>query len=439
MRIAVIGTGHVGLVTCATLAKLGHRVVGTDVDETKIEQCKRGISPFFEPGLEDLLKEMLGAGRLSFTTSMQEALKEAEVAFICVGTPPRASGDANLVAVESVAREIAKTAAGGCVVLEKSTVPAGTAERVRRTIKRARPNLAADLDVASNPEFLREGRAVHDALNPDRILVGAESEKVFEKMREVYAPLIKGGVPMIETDIVTAELSKHASNAFLALKVSYANALARICELSGADVEMVTHVMGADERIGPAFLKPGIGFGGSCFPKDVSAFERLCEVLGYDFGLLREVTKINDEAVRSMASRIKDVLWNLEGKRLAVLGLAFKGGTDDIRFSPAVTLARILIEEGAELHAFDPIAGRAVKEEAPTITIAPDPYAAATQADAVIIATDWAEFRSLDFHRMRSLVRDPIIFDGRNLLDADRVLGAGFTYLATGRPGLEPT
>ena len=434
MRIGVIGTGHVGLVTAATLAHLGHTVVGNDLDDEKIGRLSSGSSPFFEPGVEDLMAEEMPRGRLSFTRSTEDTVRDADVVFICVGTPARATGEANLVAVENAAREAAQHATGRMVLVEKSTVPAGTSERVRETLRRERPDLDGELDVASNPEFLREGRAVADSLAPDRILVGAETDWVFEKMREVYAPLVEKGVPLIETDIATAELSKHACNAFLSLKISFANALARLCERAGADVEAVTSVMGHDARIGPAFLKAGLGYGGYCFPKDIIAFQHLAEELGYDFGLLREVARINDEAVSTVASRVKDVLWNLEGKKIAMLGLAFKGGTDDVRFSPAIALARLLIEGGASVTGFDPQAQSTAAAEEPRIAFSNSPYDAATGSDCVIIATDWAEFRDLDLAKLKEEVRHPIVFDGRNLLDADAVEAEGFTYLAVGRP-----
>ncbi|MDQ3982703.1 MAG: UDP-glucose/GDP-mannose dehydrogenase family protein, partial [Actinomycetota bacterium] len=339
MHIGVIGTGHVGLVTCASLAKVGHQVVGSDVDAAKIETLRKGRTPFFEPGLDELVAQQIDEARLAFTQESEEAVAEAEVVFICVGTPPRDSGEANLVAVEQSVIDVARKAKRRAVVVEKSTVPAGTAQRLRRTLKQVRPSSLDALELASNPEFLREGRAIEDSLHPDRILIGAESERAFEVMREVYRPWIDQGHRLIETDLATAELAKHACNAFLALKISFANALARICERAGADVTDIADIMGSDARIGRAFLNAGLGYGGSCFPKDLLAFERLAHGLGYDFPILREVARINEEALDATVDKIVDALWNLEDKRIALLGLSFKPGTDDLRFAPALGLA----------------------------------------------------------------------------------------------------
>ncbi len=432
MRIAVMGTGHVGLVTCVALASLGHEVVGTDVDEEKISLLERGVAPFYEPGLEEALGRERAAGRLSFTSTASDAIGDADVVFICVGTPARANGEANLVAIESSAREIARHARDGVVVVEKSTVPAGTAERVRETLARDRDG--SRFDVASNPEFLREGTALRDALEPDRIVIGVESERARAVLRRLYEPLTERGYRLIETDITTAELAKHASNAFLALKISFVNALARVCERAGADVASVADVMGADPRINRAFLNAGLGYGGYCFPKDLMALERLATRLGYEFPLLREVERLNDEAVRVAAGKVEEALWNLEDKRVAIFGLAFKPGTDDVRFSPALALARYLLTAGAHVVGFDPRAATNAKNELPELEVASDPYEAASGAHCLVLATEWDEFLHLDLAALKEVVAHPVVVDGRNALDPVEVAAAGFAYFPVGRP-----
>lgn len=434
MRIGVIGTGHVGLVTCASLAKVGHEVIGCDVDAAKIETLKKGETPFYEPGLDELLAEQIARGRLSFTHESDAAVGESDVVFICVGTPPRASGEANLVAVEQSVIDVAQKARRPAVVVEKSTVPAGTAQRLRRTLKQVRPASLDALELASNPEFLREGKAIEDSLEPERILVGAESERAFEVMREVYRPWIDQGCRFIETDIATAELAKHACNAFLALKISFANALARLCERAGADVADVAEVMGSDDRIGRAFLNAGLGYGGYCFPKDLLAFERLAHELGYDFPILREVARINEEALDATVDKIVDALWNLEDKRIALLGLSFKPGTDDLRFAPALGLARRLLERGASVVGYDPVSSEEAQRELPELRIAADPYGAAEGAHCVVLCTEWDEFAGLDLDKLKAALARPIFVDGRNLFEPDRMAQHGFVYYATGRP-----
>ena len=437
MRIVVVGTGHVGLTTCVSLSAFGHEVVGTDLEEEKIALLSKGVAPFFEPGIEELLKQEMDAGRLSFSADPSVAIPGAEVVFICVGTPPKVTGEASLIAVEAAARTVARHAAGRTVVVEKSTVPAGTAQRVRRTLLQERPEMADGFEVASNPEFLREGHAVEDSLNPDRILVGAESEWAREVIREVYEPITAKGTPLIETDIPTAELAKHACNAFLALKISFANALARICELSDADVDAVVDVMGADARIGRSFLNAGLGWGGSCFPKDLQAFQRLSERLGYPFPLLEEVTRINSEAIDSVVSKIEDALWNLEGKRIALLGLAFKPGTDDVRAAPALALARRLIELDADVVGYDPEAMGTAKAEVPDLETAPDAYEALLDAHCAVLCTEWDEFQSLDLDRVKSQMAYPVVIDGRNMFEPTEMEAKGFSYYPTGRRALK--
>ncbi len=437
MRVCVIGTGHVGLVTAVALAHLGHEVVGLDSDPERVATLRAGRAPFFEPGLDHLLAAGLASGRVAFTDDAAAAVPGAEVCFICVGTPPKASGQASLVAVERATRAVAHHATGPAVVVEKSTVPAGTAWRITRTIANERPELAGLLHVASNPEFLREGRAIEDTLSPDRILVGVEDAWAAARLRELYRPLTEQGYPYFETTIATAEIAKHACNAFLAMKISFANALARICEAAGADVTDVTAVMGADPRINPHFLAAGLGYGGFCFPKDVQAFERLAGELGYDFALLRAVAAANDDALHAVFAKIEHALWNLEDKRIALLGVAFKPDTDDVRFSPALRLAELLLAAGAEVVAYDPAALPNALAEQPALRSAPDPYAAAAGAHCVVLCTEWGELARLDLARLRAAVAYPILIDARNLLDPDEVVAAGFTVHGVGRPPRE--
>ena len=434
LTVGVVGTGHVGIVTTLSLAAVGHRVVGCDSDTAKVKALAGGRMPFHEPGGQEMLEEQLAGGRLTFATETAAAVSDADVVFICVGTPARASGEANLLAVESAAREIAGAATGPLVVVEKSTVPAGTAGHLERMLVQERPDLAEALDVVSNPEFLREGRALNDALSPARILVGASSARAFDVMRRLYRPFLDDGVQLIETDITSAELAKHASNAFLALKISYVNALARLCEASGADIEAVARVMGSDPRIGPEFLGAGLGFGGYCFPKDLRAFERLSERLGYPFPMLAEVARINDEAIQAALVKIRDVVWNLEGKRIALLGLSYKPDTDDVRFSPALTLARHLLAEGATVVGFDPVAGAAARADVPELELAADPYEAATDAHCIVVCTAWDELRRLDLQELGERMAAKNLVDGRNILDGPTATAAGFTYRAMGRP-----
>jgi UDPglucose 6-dehydrogenase len=437
VRIAVIGTGRVGLVSCVSFATLGHDVIGNDVDTDKIALLQEGIPPFYEPGLEDALSRERDVGRLSFTTSAAEALSTAEVVFICVGTPARADGEANLLAVELAVREIAQYAMDGAVVVEKSTVPAGTADRVRRTLHREGDG--RQVHVASNPEFLREGRALRDALEPDRVVIGVESEFSRQVLERLYAPLIDAGIRFIVTDIPTAELAKHASNAFLALKISFVNGLARLCEREGADVTAVADVMGADPRIGRAFLNAGLGYGGYCLPKDVAALERLAARLGYPFTLLHEVDQLNTQAIEAVVASVEEAVWNLEGKRIALLGLAFKPDTDDVRSSPALALARRLLSRGAEVVGYDPHAARCAEEELPGLQVATSPYEAASGAHCLVLATEWEEFRHLDLNKLRDTMAHAVVVDGRNFLDPIAIGTAGFAYYPTGRPPILPS
>lgn len=433
MNVTVIGTGHVGLVTAATLAHIGHDVVGFDDDAAKIDDLRAGRMPFFEAGLGELVAECLATGRLRFVTDAAGAIPGAHVAFICVGTPGRPTGEPNMLAVERAATAVASHATGPMVVVEKSTVPVQTALRIKAVLKQ---RSAHTFDIASNPEFLQEGRAVEDSLRPDRILVGADSERGHQVMRELYEPMVAAGAPYFATDIATAELAKHACNAFLALKISFVNGLARVCEASGADIEGIAEVMGADARIGKTFLRAGLGWGGSCFPKDLAAFRAQADKLGYHFGLLDEVVAINDQAIEAAVAKIKDALWNLEGKRIVQLGLAFKPGTDDVRQSPALRLARMLTEGGAHVVGCDPQAIPAALREMPELDVDDDVYHAAEGADCLVLATEWPEFAALDLGRLKGLLTTPVLVDCRNLFDPAVMAEAGFTYLPTGRPAV---
>jgi UDPglucose 6-dehydrogenase len=454
MRIAVVGSGYVGLVTGACFADLGHDVVLVDNDEKKLEALNHGEVPIHEQFLPELLQRHRGV-RIKFSGDLQTATRASEIVFIAVGTPPTESGDADLSYVESVAREISGGVDGYKVIVEKSTVPVYTNEWIRTIVTRNGTNPGL-FDVASNPEFLREGSAVTDFLYPDRIVVGVDDEQAAKVMREVYSPLTSGwyygradAIPrpdkaqipprLIITSAQSAEIIKHASNAFLAMKISFVNAVASICESVGANVEQVCDGIGTDSRIGPRFLKPGIGYGGSCFPKDLLAFRAVAKEAGYDFRLLEEVIRINEEQRRRFLRKVRSVLWTLRGKRLGVLGLAFKGGTDDIRESPALLLVQELIREGCRICAYDPAAMDRAKEALAQVNgngieFAADPYQAAKGADAVLILTEWEEFATLDLDELRKAVRYPIVLDGRNLYDPAAMIEHGFSYYSVGRP-----
>jgi UDPglucose 6-dehydrogenase len=434
MKIAVVGLGHVGLVTAASLARWGHDVTGTDVDGERLNHLKEGETPFFEPGLDELIAEGVRSTRLRFVESVQEAIQHVSAVFICVGTPPRDGGGASLVAIEDTARAIAAAVDHDLVVIEKSTVPAGTASRMRAILDRA----AAKIEIVSNPEFLREGTAVEDSLSPSRVVIGAETQNTYQVMRAIYRPLIENGVPVIETGITTAEVSKHAANAFLATKVSFINAVARICERVGADVRDVADLVGADPRIGREMLDAGLGFGGSCFHKDLLAFHHLAAGVSYDFPLLLDVIRINQEAIDSVRRMIEQTLWNPEGKRVALFGVAFKPGTDDIRYAPALVLAETLVHSGADVVAFDPLVDVAsVSNVVPALRTSRDPYEAARAAHCIAICTEWPDILLLDFGRLRSVVAEPIIVDARNCLPEVVEAAAvenGFSVLGVGRP-----
>jgi len=430
--LAIIGTGYVGLVTGACFAEVGHRVLCVDNDQRKVDMLTAGGIPIYEPGLEELVQRNVAAGRLRFSSSTAQAVQEADVIFICVPTPPQPDGSVDLSFIEGVAREIAANLTGYRIIVDKSTVPVKTGEKVAETIRRY-SRTKVDFDVVSNPEFLREGFAVDDLMHPDRVVVGVSGPRPAALMREIYAPF---KAPIIVTDTNSAELIKHAANSFLALKISYINAIANICEASGANVLEVANGMGMDERIGRRFLNSGIGFGGSCFPKDLSAFIKIAEQLGYDFKLLREVQRINADQMDRFVKKITDTLWVLKDKRIGVLGLAFKQNTDDVRLSPAIDLCNRLLKEGAKIRVHDPKAmdkAKAVLPPGPNVEYVESMQAVPEGCDAVAIATEWPEFGKLDWAAARHGMIAPILFDGRNLLDRHEMESLGYLYKGVGR------
>jgi UDPglucose 6-dehydrogenase len=436
MQVAVIGAGHVGLVTAACLARVGHDVVANDDDQAKLELLAAGRPWFHEPGLPQLVAETVAAGRLRFTADKAEAVRHGQVIFICVGTPSRGDGSPNLAFVEAVAREVARNLPAGQfrLVCEKSTVPVQTGDRVAQVLARE-SSPRASYAVASNPEFLREGSAVHDTLHPDRIVVGSDTEQGTALLAELYRPIVDAtGCAWLATDRATAELIKHASNAFLATKISFINTVAAICERSGADVRLVAQGMGLDPRIGPEFLEAGAGYGGSCFPKDVAAFAHRSRELGVDFGILTEVARVNAAARQRVLDKVRDALWHLAGKRVGVLGLAFKPNTDDLREAPAMDVARGLLEEGAEVVAYDPVAGDQALAWLPELKLAPEPLDAVEGAHALVVMTGWPELAALDPLVVGERMAYPILVDARNALDADAFARAGFTVIGVGRP-----
>jgi len=429
MNLTIIGTGYVGLVTGACFAEVGHQVTCVDNDAAKVDVLQGGGMPIYEPGLEELVKQGVADDRLSFTTSIAEGVRKSDVIFIAVPTPPLPDGSVDMSFLEKVAREIAGAMTSYKIVVDKSTVPVQTGDKVAETIKRY-SKARVDFDVVSNPEFLREGFAVEDLMKPDRIVVGVRSPRPVAAMKEIYTPF---NAPIVVTDINSAELIKHASNSFLALKISYINAIAAICEAAGGNVQQVAMGMGMDERIGRRFLNAGIGFGGSCFPKDLSAFIKIAEQLGYDFGLLKEVQKINTEQMTRFVKKITDTLWVLKDKTIGVLGLAFKQNTDDIRLSPAIELCRRLQQEGARLRVHDPKAMDKARTELKDVVWVDDMNAVAEGCDALVIATEWEIFKKLDLDRARRSLSHPIFFDGRNLFDPAEMERLGFLYESIGR------
>jgi UDPglucose 6-dehydrogenase len=436
MDISIIGSGYVGLVTGACLADVGHHVICVDNDSEKVKQLKAGEIPIYEPGLEEIVHRNVSAQRLHFTGNIQEAVERSQIIFIAVPTPPLPDGDVDLSFVEKVAREIAGVLTDYRVIVDKSTVPVKTGEKVVESIKRYNRQ-GAKFDVVSNPEFLREGCAVADLMHPDRIVIGAQSEQAIDLMKKVYEPFM---APILVTDISSAELIKHCANSFLALKISYINAVSGICEASGADVEKVADGIGMDHRIGRDFLNAGIGYGGSCFPKDIAAFIAISEQLGTPFALLKEVQRINEGQKARFLKAIRDTLWVLREKRIAVWGLTFKPDTDDIRSSVAIELLEQLLREGAHVIAYDPKGmhkARGIKAIADA-EFASSALEAVTDAEALIIATDWNEFANVDLAVLKDKMRTPIVFDGRNLLNPETMRQFGFDYYSIGRASVKP-
>jgi UDPglucose 6-dehydrogenase len=429
MKLTIIGTGYVGLVSGTCFAEGGHEVICVDKDAEKVKLLRGGGMPIYEPGLEELVQKNVRVGRLRFTSSTEEGVEKSDVIFIAVPTPPMPDGSVDLSFIEGVSREIAGAMRAYKIVVDKSTVPVKTGEKVAETIKRY-CKAKVDFDVVSNPEFLREGFAVDDFMKPDRVVIGVASSRPVPAMKEIYAPY---NAPIIVTDINSAELIKHAANSFLALKISYINAVSVLCELSGANVQEVAHGMGMDARIGRKFLDASLGFGGSCFPKDLSAFIRISESMGYNFGLLKEVQQINAEQMNRFVKKISDTLWVIKGKTLGVLGLAFKQNTDDVRMSPAIDLCQRLVKEGARLRVHDPQAMEKAKPILPEATYVADMNEVAEGCDALIIATEWPQFKNLDLARTHKALAHPIIFDGRNLFDVAEMERLGFLYKSIGR------
>ncbi|MEJ5339313.1 MAG: UDP-glucose dehydrogenase family protein [Aquificaceae bacterium] len=433
MKLTVVGGGYVGLTTGVCFAHLGHEVMVVEKVPQKVVLLSAGKCPIYEPGLEELLQENLKAGRIAFTTELREGLEFSQVIFICVGTPQKPDGSADLSQVEEVARETAKLMTSYKLLIEKSTVPINTHTLIKKTVQRYLRDPGIPYDVASNPEFLREGSAVEDFLKPDRIVVGVESERAKKVFEELYKEF---DCPIIYTDPSTAELIKHASNSFLAMKISFINMVADLCERAGADVKLVADGMGYDRRIGRAFLNAGIGYGGSCFPKDVKAFIRMAQDYGLDFGLLREVERVNQERPVRFVEKVKGVLWSVRGKRLAVWGLSFKPNTDDIREAPSIRIVEMLLREGARLSLYDPKAiqnFRLLFPEGGQISYAEDMYSAVEGASALLILTEWEEFVRADLRRVKELMELPIIVDGRNIYEPQEVRALGFEYYPTGR------
>ncbi|MGD9345433.1 MAG: UDP-glucose/GDP-mannose dehydrogenase family protein [Candidatus Aminicenantes bacterium] len=433
MKIGVIGTGYVGMVTAVCLADLGHDVIGTDIDKEKIDKASQGICHIYEPGLEPLLQKNLKKGNLSFNHDLEETIRASDVLFVCVNTPQREDGSADMCYVESTSRSIAENLNKYKVVVEKSTVPVKTSMWIKRTISLYKKG-DGEFDVASNPEFLREGTAVEDFMHPDRVIIGVETKKAEDVLVKIYDTFKD---KILVTNIDTAELIKHASNSFLALKISYINLMAELCEKTDANVELVAKGMGLDERIGERFLRAGLGYGGSCFPKDVRALIKIGEDLGVDLALLKEVDRINTSRIQSYITKVKKALWIIKDKKVSVLGLAFKPETDDIRNAPSISLIEELRNEGAMLRLYDPEAMDNMRsvypEDPPKIIYTANPYDAVKDANAMLVVTEWEEFQKLDLPKVKALMANPIIIDGRNVFEPGEIRNLGFEYYSVGR------
>ena len=453
VKVAVIGCGYVGLVTGSCLAEAGHEVLATDNDAFRIATLQDGKVPIYELHLDSVMETVVREGRLRFTADCAEAVRAADVIFICVGTPPTDSGDADLSAIDNVARLIARESSTPKLVIEKSTVPAQTGEQLKRALQVYARNTDARFHVASNPEFLREGTAVEDFFHPDRIVVGVEDKESEQQLRELYAPILEGrfrcpshqpncppaSTPeFVVTTIPSAELIKHASNSFLGLKISYANVLADLCERLGGNVDEVTRAVGLDPRIGGQFLKAGLGFGGFCLPKDIQAFIKLADRAGIDFGLLKEADRVNKQRIDRMLEKIKKALWVMKEKQMGVLGIAFKPNTDDLRLAPAIEVIRRLLAEGCVVRATDPEAMARARAVFPDLNLLVDPYEVARGADALLILTEWEQFRRLDWKRIRNEMARPLVIDGRNMLRTADMEALGFEYTSFGRAEVAP-
>ena len=433
MRVTVVGAGYVGLVTGVCFTEIGHEVLIVEKLPEKIALLKKGISPIYEPGLEELLKKHLKDGRLNFTVDLEKGVKFSEIVFICVGTPPSKDGDADLSQVEEVSRYIARYMDSYKLIVEKSTVPVNTHKLIKQTLKRYMKNKLFEFDVASNPEFLREGTAIRDFMEPDRIVIGVESEKAKKILLELYEPI---NCPKLVVDPATAEIIKHAANSFLAMKISFINMVADLCEKTGADVKLVAEGIGLDKRIGKSFLNAGIGYGGSCFPKDVKAFISIGEKYGLDFSLLKEVEKINQKRSYKIIDFLKKALWTLIDKKIAVWGLAFKPDTDDVREAPSLKIIPKLVEEGAIVRVYDPKAMKNFKRlflDLTNITYVEEKYEALKEAEALVILTEWEEFKTADLRKIKELLNLPIVIDGRNLYEPEVMEAFGFEYYPIGR------
>ena len=432
MNICVVGSGYVGLVTGACFAEFGLKVTCVDNDEKKINNLNNGVIPIYEPGLEEMVKKNMKEGHISFTTNLSEAVEKALVIFIAVGTPPKPDGSADLSYVEEVAQSIAENMNGYKVIVTKSTVPVGTGERIRQIISKSLRE-KMDFDIVSNPEFLREGSAIEDFMHPNRVVIGANSDQAMAIMKDLYSPLYLIETPFVLTDVPTAEMIKYASNAFLATKISFINEIANICELVRADVHKVAIGMGLDNRIGSKFLHPGPGFGGSCFPKDTQAIVQIAKEQGYDFKIVNAVLDVNKEQRTKMVEKIKSVLKDLNGKTIAVLGLSFKPNTDDMRDSPAIDIIEGLKKEGAKIKAHDPVAADEAKKIIKDIDYCDGPYSCAEGADALVIMTEWNQFRILDLQKLKHSLKAPVIIDLRNVYEPPKMRKEGFRYICVGR------
>jgi UDPglucose 6-dehydrogenase len=432
MHIGIIGMGYVGLVTAACFAEFGVFVTCIDKDKRRIRSLRDGVIPFFEPGLEEFVQRNIKQGRLTFSTDIAEAVRSSLVIFIAVGTPPRGDGTADLKYVEEVAKEIASNLNGYRVIVTKSTVPVGTGDRIRKIVSKHRKE-QVDFDIVSNPEFLREGSAIEDFMRPNRVVIGANSAQAISIMKDLYKPLYLIETPFVITNIESAELIKYASNSFLAMKISFINETANLCEKVGADVHMVAKGMGLDQRINPKFLHPGPGYGGSCLPKDTLALLKMAEEHGVDLGIVDATIRANERQQDSMTKKIKDAMGPLKGKTIAILGLSFKPNTDDVREAPSLNIIKQLLKEKAKIRAYDPVSMKSTQSILPDITYCKDPYDAVKDANALVIVTEWNQFRSLELDKLKRLLKEPYFFDLRNIYEPQKLKNKGFKYYCVGR------